>query len=57
MILPVLREMTIVAAVSSPDKMAREEVRTVIEGCCVVDMAVVCVVAERKSTIFWTQED
>ena len=57
MILPVLREMTIVAAVNSPDKMAREEVRTVIEGCCVVDMAVVCFVAERKSTIFGTQED
>ena len=40
-ILPVLCEMTIVAAVSRPETTAREEASTVIEGCCVVDIVLV----------------
>ena len=40
-ILPVLCEMTIVAAVSRPETTAREEARTVMEGCCVTDIALV----------------
>ena len=38
-IFPVFREMTIVAAVSRPETTAREEASTVIEGCCVDDIA------------------
>ena len=40
-ILPVLCEMTIVAAVSRPETTAREEASTVIEGCCIVDIVLV----------------
>ena len=40
-ILPVLCERTIVAAVSRPETTAREEASTVIEGCCVVDIVLV----------------
>ena len=39
-ILPVLCEMTIVAAVSRLETTAREEASTVIEGCCVIDIVV-----------------
>lgn len=54
-IFPVLREMTNVAAVSSPDTMAREEVRTVIGGCCAVDMVSGFSVADQKLMILSIQ--
>ena len=54
-ILPVAREMTIVAAVSWPDTMAREEVRTVIGGCCAVDIVEVLFVAEKRLMVPSTQ--
>ena len=40
-ILPVLCEITIVAAVSRSETTAREEASTVIEGRCVVDIVLV----------------
>ena len=39
------------AAVSWPDTMAREEVRTVIGGCCAADMVVVLFVAEKRRMV------
>ena len=41
MIFPVFCEITIVAAVSRPETTARQEASTVIEGCCVGDIALV----------------
>ena len=40
-ILPVLCETTIVAAVSRPETTARDEASTVIKGCCVVDIVLI----------------